>query len=70
MMKLSLLLLVLGVACFVAFKFSGSTLDAAGIVHEPFLLVITGWSLIVFGIIAGIISGLYRGGVKIFKAFR
>lgn len=69
-MKLSLILLVFGAACLIAFKFFGSTIDAAGFVHEPFVLVISGWFLIGLGLISGIINCIYRCGARICKAAR
>lgn len=53
--------LLLGAACIVSFKFIGGTLDDAGIIHEPFILVILGWFLIALSVVSLIVCYLVRG---------
>lgn len=50
-LKFAALFLILGVACLISFKLTGSTIDESGFLHEPFILVIIGWFLITLGII-------------------
>ena len=61
---LSLVSLALGGTCLLAFNLIGSTIDAQGILHEPFGLIPIGWLLIVIGVLTGtaaIIRSLLRG---------
>lgn len=57
-LKLALVLLILGVACLIAFKLIGSTIDASGFLHEPFILMVVGWFLIGLGAIHFIFYGI------------
>ena len=47
--KISFLLLVAGALCLLAFNLIGSTVDAQGVLHEPFGLLPIGFLLIVLG---------------------
>ncbi|MBW8809902.1 MAG: DUF3955 domain-containing protein [Lysobacter sp.] len=61
---MSLALLALGCACLLAFNLIGSTIDAQGMLHEPFGLIPIGWLLIVIGAVTGTIAvarRLWRG---------
>lgn len=55
---LSLVLIALGGACLLAFNLLGSTIDAQGVLHEPFGLIPIGWLLIACGAVAGIIAAI------------
>lgn len=50
----SLLLLAFGGACLLAFNLIGSTIDAQGMLHEPFGLIPIGWLLIFGGALIGL----------------
>jgi len=45
-MRTGVVLLVMGLACFVAFALIGSTVDENGLLHEPFALIPIGWLLL------------------------
>lgn len=47
--QLSVCLLSLGSACFIAYGLIGARLDADGMLHEPFALLPIGWALIAAG---------------------
>lgn len=47
----SLVMMTAGVLCALAFELIGSTVDAAGILHEPFFLVPAGWILFLGGLV-------------------
>jgi len=58
---LSLALIALGGACLLAFHLIGSTIDAQGMLHEPFGLIPIGWLLIVGGAAAGVVAAIRHG---------
>lgn len=67
-MKMGALLILAGLGCFLAFNLVGSTLDAQGMLHEPFALLPLGNLLIFMGLGLGLLpalrSGLRRGRAK------
>lgn len=58
---LALVLIALGGACLLTFNLIGSTIDAQGMLHEPFGLIPIGWLLIACGAVAGIITAIRHG---------
>lgn len=68
MMKMGALLILAGLGCFLAFNLVGSTLDAQGMLHEPFALLPLGYLLIFMGLgldlLPALRSGLRRGRAK------
>ena len=64
-LKLAVLLLLLGIACLISFELIGSTIDEAGFLHEPFMLVGIGWVLIGLGII----TFIFRCIIRIYARF-
>lgn len=63
---LSLALIALGGACLLAFNLIGSTIDAQGMLHEPFGLIPIGWLLILGGAALGL-AGLTRAILHLSK---
>lgn len=63
---LSLVLIALGGACLLAFNLIGSTIDAQGVLHEPFGLIPIGWLLIACGVVLGLTS-LTRAALRPLK---
>lgn len=62
----SLILIALGGACLLAFNLIGSTIDAQGMLHEPFGLIPIGWLLIACGAALGL-TGLARAVLRLLK---
>lgn len=58
---LSFVLLALGGACLLAFNLIGSTIDAQGMLHEPFGLIPIGWLLILGGAAVGVVAAIHHG---------
>ncbi|MGL6539404.1 DUF3955 domain-containing protein [Aeromonas hydrophila] len=52
--------MVLGLACFMAFNVIGSTVDEAGILHEPFGLLPIGFGLLFIGVLIALFGGLRK----------
>lgn len=52
---MSLGLMISGVICFVAFNLIGSTVDASGLVNEPFFLIPVGYLLFAAGAVIGVV---------------
>lgn len=52
--KLSILFLSIGVLCFAAFDWIGASVDANGILHEPFGLIPSGYLALLIGVISGL----------------
>lgn len=59
MTRIGLIIALAGVACLVAFRYIGSTIDQRGVLHEPFALLPIGYGLLVSGAAAGLF-GLVR----------
>ncbi|MFD1670671.1 DUF3955 domain-containing protein [Agrilactobacillus yilanensis] len=53
---ISILLIVIGLGCFLAKTIIGSSLDSNGILHEPFFLIPIGYLFLVSGIVVTLIS--------------
>lgn len=53
--KLSILLLGIGVLCFAAFDWIGSSVDENGFLHEPFGLMPVGYLALLMGVISGLV---------------
>ena len=49
--KITILLFIIGLLCLLAFNLIGSTVDAQGVLHEPFGLIPIGFLLIVLGVV-------------------
>lgn len=47
--KLGLLSLAIGIMCWIAFNVIGSSVDAQGVLHEPFGLIPIGWLFVAIG---------------------
>ena len=47
--KIGHISLLIGVMCWIAFNLIGSTVDAQGVLHEPFALIPIGWLFVVIG---------------------
>ena len=56
--KISFLLLVAGALCLLAFNLIGSTVDAQGVLHEPFGLLPIGFFLMVLGVLIYFYQGV------------
>jgi len=54
----SLILLVLGAGCIIAFAVIGSSVDENGLLREQFALLPIGYALLFLGIVMGIISSM------------
>lgn len=67
MMKMGALLILAGLGCFLAFNLMGSTLDAQGMLHEPFALLPLGYLLIFMGLGLGLLPAL-RSGFRRWRA--
>lgn len=59
-LRLGLLLILAGLACFAARMFNPAYLDASGMLHEPFFLVILGYA----GLFSGAVSLLISFGTR------
>ena len=46
-----IILLCIGIICFIAFELSGSSVDKEGILNEPFFLIPVGWVLILMAMV-------------------
>ncbi len=60
---LAALFIIIGVCCFSASALIGSTIDAQGILHEPFFLIVFGYAFVglsLLMLIGAVISGLKR----------
>lgn len=55
-------LVLLGAGCSVAFNLIGSTVDADGVLHEPFFLVPIGYLLVFSGLGGLAVLAAWRGG--------
>ena len=53
----------LGASCLLAFQFIGGTLDADGILHEPFALLPLGYFFLLIGMLLGLF-GLLRAAFR------
>jgi hypothetical protein len=58
--KLGILLLIIGLGCLISFKLIGSSIDAEGILHEPFPLLALGWIAIIVGGFTTMVSLIFR----------
>ncbi len=56
--KTAFLLLVAGALCLLAFNLIGSTVDAQGVLHEPFGLLPIGFFLMVLGVLIYFYQGV------------
>jgi len=61
---ISIILIILGLGCTLAYKIIGSSVDENGLLHEPFGLIPIGHLFIFLGIIFGIIDILKSVGGK------
>lgn len=61
MIKMGALLILAGLGCFLAFNLVDSTLDAQGMLHEPFALLPLGYLLIFMGLGLGLLPALRSG---------
>lgn len=52
---LTIIMIIAGVGCFILFKLIGSTMDSAGILHEPFFLVPIGYLFLLMGMISTVV---------------
>lgn len=55
-LRLGLLLILAGVVCFAIRMFNPAYLDASGMLHEPFYLVILGYAALFSGAVSLLIS--------------
>lgn len=58
MVRIGAVFMVLGLACFMAFNMIGSTVDEAGVLHEPFGLLPIGFGLLFIGVLIALIGWL------------
>lgn len=58
MVRIGAVFMVLGFACFMAFNMIGSTVDEAGMLHEPFGLLPIGFGLLFIGVLNVFFEGL------------
>jgi hypothetical protein len=58
MVRIGAVFMVLGLACFMAFNMIGSTVDEAGVLHEPFGLLPIGFGLLFIGVLVVVFSWL------------
>ncbi|MBL0561408.1 DUF3955 domain-containing protein [Aeromonas hydrophila] len=58
MVRIGAMFMVLGLACFMAFSMISSTVDEAGILHEPFGLLPIGFGLLFIGVLIAFFGGL------------
>ena len=49
--RIGAVFMMLGLACFMAFNMIGSTVDEAGVLHEPFGLLPIGFGLLLIGVL-------------------
>lgn len=49
MTRIGLLITLAGIACLLAFRFIGATVDGNGLLHEPFALLPVGYGLLFIG---------------------
>ena len=56
--NISILLLMTGGLCLLAFNLIGSTVDAQGVLHEPFGLLPIGFFLMVLGVLIYFYQGV------------
>lgn len=56
LLPLALFFAAAGLACVVGYNLIGSTVDAQGVLHEPFGLIPIGWACF---LLAGIFGGWY-----------
>lgn len=54
----SLILIIMGVSCFIAFKLMGSEVDSQGVLQEPFFLLPIGSLFVVLGGIGFVVTGI------------
>ena len=59
-MRTGAVLVVMGLACFVAFEVIGVTVDDNGLLHEPFALIPIGFLFVTLGVLLAL-SGLIHG---------
>ncbi|WGZ94348.1 MAG: DUF3955 domain-containing protein [Candidatus Thiothrix putei] len=55
--------LVMGAVCLLAFQFIGGTVDAEGVLHEPFALLPLGYLFLLIGVVLGLF-GLLRAAFR------
>lgn len=58
------LLILAGLGCFVAFNLLGTTVDAQGLLHEPFALLPLGYLLLFTGMVLSLLPLLRRALAK------
>ncbi|WP_157666780.1 DUF3955 domain-containing protein [Aeromonas salmonicida] len=58
MVLIGAVFMVLGLACFMAFNMIGSTVDEAGVLHEPFDLLPIGFGLLFIGVLVVVFGWL------------
>lgn len=58
MIRIGAVFMVLGLACFMAFNMIGSTVDEAGVLHEPFGLLPIGFGLLFIGVLIALFGRL------------
>ncbi|MGY3903178.1 DUF3955 domain-containing protein [Aeromonas lusitana] len=56
MVRTGMLLMVMGIASFMAFSLIGSTLDEEGFLHEPFALLPLGYLLLLMGAVLALVG--------------
>ena len=59
-MRTGAVLVVMGLACFVAFELIGATVDEHGLLHEPFALIPIGFLFVTLGVLLAL-PGLIHG---------
>lgn len=60
MLKMGVIAIVLGLIALIAFKLIGSSIDANGVLHEPFGLLPIGFALLVAGAVAVLLGWVRR----------
>lgn len=67
MMRIGLFLMTLGVCSLMLFRYIGSSLNPDGTLNEPYALIPIGSTLIITGLIIGIIGFIRLLWVKLIK---
>ncbi|WP_378080196.1 DUF3955 domain-containing protein [Aeromonas bestiarum] len=58
MVRIGAVFMVLGLACFMAFNMIGSTVNEAGVLHEPFGLLPISFGLLFIGVLVVVFGWL------------
>ena len=67
MMRIGLFFMTLGICSLMLFRYIGSSLNPDGTLNEPYALILIGSTLIISGLIIGIIGFIRLLWVKLIK---